>query len=61
MVGARAYNYIKPLQIASLLWVGANAHPYNSEVGDRYIVSILVGQQIQLVVHQDSWLLLANI
>ena len=33
MVGARAYNYIKPLQIASLLWVGANAHPYNSEVG----------------------------
>ena len=33
MVGARAYNYIKPLQIASLLWVGANAPPYNSEVG----------------------------
>lgn len=33
MVGARAYNYIKPLQIASLLGVGANAHPYNSEVG----------------------------
>ena len=33
MVGARAYDYIKPLQIASLLWVGANAHPYNSEVG----------------------------
>lgn len=33
MVGARAYNYIKPLQITSLLWVGANAHHYNSEVG----------------------------
>lgn len=33
MVGVRAYNYIKPLQITNLLGVGANAHPYNSEVG----------------------------
>ena len=33
MVGVRVYNYIKPLQITNLLGTGANAHPYNSEVG----------------------------